>query len=546
MNPKHNPALRIILAVTVILLAVIAALQMIPPRAVSADAPATQFSAERAMNDIKIIARQPHTAGSEAQAQVRDYIVEEVGAMGLIAEIETLGSVANILVHLPGTDNTKAVLVSGHYDSNSAAPGAGDDGVSVAAMLESLRVLSASPGLRNDIVFLFTDGEESGWTGSKAFINAHPEAKDETGMLLVFDARPGNAPLSLIETSPGDAWLVRQMTGLPLTLWAASWKNLQERNEFNTDYDIFQPAGYTGILMENEANGTRYHTPRDIVDVISPNLVQAYGQTMLALVNRFGSIDLRAQTEGSDLLYFSLSLIGLVAYPYWTMVTLSCLAILALILCVVIAWQRSEFSLKRFLFSLSGLLVGIVLIVIFAQLAWMLIESNQIAQVAVESGFEGSATWQVILMGGAAILMIMLMVFLTNRFGWIHLSVAAIMFYFIVSLIVNSMTKTDNPLTTSWIAWSFIGGVVGLGTLIFVKHPIWRIVLLSFSALLVVALAIPRIWMATFTREDAWLTVFVVCAWMSLFAPQVEAIFGEAPAGLTAGASIPGEAPVQQ
>jgi hypothetical protein len=546
MNPKHNPALRIILAVTVILLAVIAALQMIPPRAVSADAPATQFSAERAMNDLKIIARQPHTAGSEAQAQVRDYIVEEVEAMGLTAEIETLGSVANILVYLPGTDNTKAVLVSGHYDSNSTAPGAGDDGVSVAAMLESLRVLSASPGLRNDIVFLFTDGEESGWTGSKAFINAHPEAKDETGMLLVFDARPGNAPLSLIETSPGDAWLVRQMTGLPLTLWAASWKNLQERNEFNTDYDIFQPAGYTGILMENEANGTRYHTPRDIVDAISPNLVQAYGQTMLALVNRFGSIDLRAQTEGSDLLYFSLSLIGLVAYPYWIMVTLSCLAILALILCVVIAWQRSEFSLKRFLFSLSGLLVGIVLIVIFAQLAWMLIESNQIAQVAVESGFEGSATWQVILMGGAAILMIILMVFLTNRFGWIHLSVAAIMFYFIVSLIVNSMTKTDNPLTTSWIAWSFIGGVVGLGTLIFVKHPIWRIVLLSFSALLVVALAIPRIWMATFTREDAWLTVFVVCAWMSLFAPQVEAIFGKAPAGLTAGASIPGEAPVQQ
>jgi hypothetical protein len=120
-------------------------------------------------------------------------------------------------------------------------------------MLESLRVLSASPVLRNNILFLFTDGEESGWIGSKAFIKAHPEAKDETGMLLVFDARPGNAPLTLIETSPGDAWLVRQMTGLPLPLWAASWKNLQERNEFNTDYDVFQPAGYSGIIMEMRA-----------------------------------------------------------------------------------------------------------------------------------------------------------------------------------------------------------------------------------------------------------------------------------------------------
>jgi hypothetical protein len=243
-----------------LLLAGLSILQMIPPRAVPVEAPATRFSAERAMRDLEVVAREPHTAGSEAQAQVRAYTLEQVEALGLRAEVETSGQIANILVRLPGTDSTGTVLVSGHYDSHPPAPGAGDDGISVVAMIEALRVLSAGQSLRNDLLFLFTDGEELGWRGAYAFMLAHPEAKDETGVLLVFDARPGNAPLSLIESSPGDAWLIRQMTGLTLPFWTGSWKNIQERREMDTDFDVFQPAGFTGLAFENEASGTRYHT----------------------------------------------------------------------------------------------------------------------------------------------------------------------------------------------------------------------------------------------------------------------------------------------
>ncbi|PWB49532.1 MAG: hypothetical protein C3F13_19220 [Anaerolineales bacterium] len=533
MKIKRSLILRISLGIAILLLAGLSIVQMLPPRAVSAVAPATRFSAERAMADLQVVAREPHVAGSDAQARVREYIVEQVEALGLHAEIETSDSISNILVRLTGTNNSKSVLISGHYDSNSSAPGAGDDGISVVAMLESIRVLRASEPLRNDVLFLFTDGEESGWTGARAFIEAHPLAKDETGMLLVFDARPGNAPLILAETSPGDAWLVRQMTGLPLAMWAASWQNLQERNEYNTDFDVFQPAGYTGIFMQNEASGTRYHTTRDTVDAISPNLVQAYGQTMLALTNRFGTIDMRTRTTGPDLVFFTLSLIGLVAYPYWLMLALSSLGILAWLVFVVIAWRRDLFSLKRFLLSLAGLLLGIIIIVLCAQLAWGFIEGNQAIQLSVESGFEGSATWQAVLMSIAALLMIVLMYFLSRWLGGIHLAAAAPLLFLLTGFAINSITKTDNPLITSWIAWSFLGSVIGLGVLLFTRHPVWKVVLLSLSALLILAVALPRLWMATYTREDAWLTVLVVCIWMSLFAPQVKAIFGESLAGST-------------
>jgi len=528
MKKNRTLILRISLGVIIILLFWVSTFHLIAPRAISMNAPATSFSAERAMADLRVVSNKPHGAGSPAQAKACDYIVDQIQALGLAAEVETSDSLANILVRLPGADSTQQVLVSGHYDSSLASPGAGDDGISVVAMLESIRVLHASPALRNDVLFLFTDAEESGWNGARAFLKAHPEARDETGMLLVFDARPGNAPLTLRKTSPGDAWLISHMTWLPMPMWAGSWTNLQERSEKNTDYDVFQPAGFTGILIENEANGTRYHTNRDTIDAISPNQVQAYGQTMLALTKRFGNIDLSTRTAGPDLAYFTLSLVGLVAYPYWLMTLLTGLGILALLIIIVIAWWKNQLYWKRLLLSLLGLLIGIILIVLCAQLAWGIIEKNQVAVAAVESGFEGSAIWQAILMSSAALLMIILMAFLSYRLGGIHLAVVAPVIFLLLGFTFNSMTNADNPLTTPWLAWPFIGGVIGMGVLLFIKQPVLKVVLLSLAALLVLAVAVPRIWMATYTREDAWLTVLVVSVWMGLFAPQVEAIFGRA------------------
>ncbi len=525
MKTNLSPILRLILAAVLILLAGLSALQMIPPRAVPASAPADHFSAGRAMADLQVVARAPHAAGSEAQARVRAYIVQEVEALGLKAEVETSDQLSNILVRLPGGNSSRTVLVSGHYDSHPPAPGAGDDGVSVVAMLESLRVLSAGPALRNDLLFLFTDGEELGWKGAQAFIQAHPEAKQETGMLLVFDALPGNAPLSLIKTSPGDGWLLRKMTGLPLYLWAGSWKNLQERNEVDTDFDVFQPAGYTGAIFENEATGTRYHTGLDTADAISPDLVQAYGQSMLVLARRFGGIDLAARTPAPDLTFFTLSLVGLVAYPYWVMLALSCSGIAAWLVLGIIAWHRKSLSIKPFLLSLAGLLVGILVCILLAQLAWIAIKAGHAAEVRAFEGFEDSALWQAGLMTAAGLLMILFMVSLSRRLGGFPVAAAASLLFLIAGFAFNTLTKYENPLTTPWLAWPFLGSVIGMGVLLFTKKPIWIVVLLSLSALLVFAVAIPRLWMGTFTREDAWLTVLVVGVWVILLAPQVEAIF---------------------
>jgi hypothetical protein len=46
-----------------------------PPAPVAATAPATEFSAERAMAHVREIAQRPHPAGSADNARVREYVV---------------------------------------------------------------------------------------------------------------------------------------------------------------------------------------------------------------------------------------------------------------------------------------------------------------------------------------------------------------------------------------------------------------------------------------------------------------------------------------
>jgi acetylornithine deacetylase/succinyl-diaminopimelate desuccinylase-like protein len=157
-------------ALTLVFLTVVSCwsvLQVSPPPAVPATAPPTDFSAARALAHLRAFARVPHPVGTAAHDAVRDYIVQQVSASGVQPEVQTAtvvsprwgspysaATVYNVLARLLGTDNSKAVMLAGHYDSVSAGPGASDDGHAVALELETLRALLAGPRLRTDVVFL--------------------------------------------------------------------------------------------------------------------------------------------------------------------------------------------------------------------------------------------------------------------------------------------------------------------------------------------------------------------------------------------------------
>jgi hypothetical protein len=80
------------------------------------------------------------------------------------------GRTANVVATLRGTVNPELVyVVSSHYDSVVAGPGADDDTSGTAALLEAARVMAAHP-MPATIVFASFTGEESGLLGSREFV----------------------------------------------------------------------------------------------------------------------------------------------------------------------------------------------------------------------------------------------------------------------------------------------------------------------------------------------------------------------------------------
>lgn len=126
------------------------------------------------MEKLQVIAKEPHPIQTPEHDKVRDYLLSELEGLGLKHEIQKafvsnvwngdriLGYIDNIITRIPGTDNSKAVMIEAHYDSVSTGPGAGDDGAAIAAMLETVRALQVSGPLKNDVILLMTDGEEVG------------------------------------------------------------------------------------------------------------------------------------------------------------------------------------------------------------------------------------------------------------------------------------------------------------------------------------------------------------------------------------------------
>ena len=170
-------------AVVFLLLASLFGLTIIMGRGPSpklASAPAQQFSAARAIATLGSIlgGSAPHPIGTRAHDLVRDRIVARLQQLGYATSMQqtficnaygTCGPVANLLAWLPGDARADTLMLSAHYDSVPAGPGASDDGIGFASVLEVARAVR-SERFRNTILFLITDGEEDGLLGAEAFV----------------------------------------------------------------------------------------------------------------------------------------------------------------------------------------------------------------------------------------------------------------------------------------------------------------------------------------------------------------------------------------
>jgi len=355
------------------------------PAAVSASAGTNEFSSGRAISHLQAITKQPHPPGSSEHAAVREYIVQALRGYGIEPEIQMAtvidrqrdpvllaGTVRNVIAKLQGTENSKAILVAGHYDTSPQAFGASDDGAAVVAMLESVRGLKAGPPLKNDVIFLFTDAEEEGLLGANGFMAEHPSARD-VGLVLNFEARGNGGPSIMFETSNNNGWLIPEFAkAAPHPVANSLSYEIYKRLPNTTDFTVFKNRGLDGLNFAYIDGLSSYHTPLDNIQRINEGSLQHHGSYLLALTRHFGNLDLR-QIRLTNAVYFDVLGSSLIHYPYSWIVPVTILVLILVVALVVVGVRAKHLTVRGIAFGCLAFVLTTAIIAAFAHFLWALI-----------------------------------------------------------------------------------------------------------------------------------------------------------------------------
>jgi MFS family permease len=325
------------------------------------------------MSHLQHFAVRPHPIGSEAQRRVRDYLVKTLTALGAAVHVEKTtgvhargrtiyaGTAHNIVATFPGRANRRAVMLVAHYDSVPEGPGAADDGAGLISILETIRALRMGPVPRNDLIVLFTDGEEPGLLGASGFVADHPDLASHVGVVLNLEARGSSGPAMMFETSDQNGWLISELArATPYPMASSLMYSVYKLLPNDTDFSVLKTNGVAGLNFAFIESFQDYHSRRDTRERLSPRSVQQMGANTLALARHFGNLPL-TQVKKPDCVYFNWLGFRLVHYPMWVALALPLLIFGLLVFAFVLAHRRRALSLSPTLpgaFFLLLLVVG--------------------------------------------------------------------------------------------------------------------------------------------------------------------------------------------
>jgi hypothetical protein len=351
-GPKKAAKHRWIGVVVALVLGALAAVSLLalePPDPLSASAPASEFSAERAFSHVEQIAERPHPVGSPANAEVRDYLVGQLEDLGLRPTVQqatsartmegtaSIARVHNIHARIPGSSPTGHVVLVAHYDSVPRGPGAADDGAGVAAILEIARAITSDSQPRNDIDIVFTDAEEPWLLGAQAFV-IDDRLDPWRSVVLNLEARGTSGPALMFQSSSENASVIPALASVQRPITSSGWEACYQVLPGDTDFTVFRNAGFAGMNFAFFDGSARYHTPEDSPTNFDHASLQHMGSTVLATARKFAGQDLGAPRGGS-LTYFTV-LGELVHYPQSLAVSLAVLAAVVFVATLLYARRR--------------------------------------------------------------------------------------------------------------------------------------------------------------------------------------------------------------
>jgi hypothetical protein len=340
-----------------------------PPAPQPASAPGDVFSAQRAASVLKELVGTgaPHPLASAADATIRAQLVRHLNELGIATELQegwacdtslACGRVVNIIGRIEGTEPASAsVLLAAHYDSVPAGPGAGDDGVGVASILEIARILKQQPARRHPIILLIDEGEEAGLLGARLFVAERPEAHAIKAAVNL-DARGDTGPSLMFETGQATNWSLRMFADVvarPMSnsIYYFVYKLLPN----DTDFTVFKDAGYEGFNFALIGDVERYHTPQDRFENLELGSLQHQGQNALSVVQALAMADLASRpTAGA--VFFDVFSRTLWHWPASWSPWLGLALTAALVYALIAIKRRVGVSVPSIAYALAALLLG--------------------------------------------------------------------------------------------------------------------------------------------------------------------------------------------
>jgi hypothetical protein len=450
---------------------------------IPASAAASGFSAPRAMADVRFLAAKPRPVASAANAEARQYILDQLRAMGLQPEVQTataqkttvsrqhnmhvaLGVVHNIVVRIPGSapgpTARRATLLAANYDTSERSVGAAASAAPVAALLESLRVLQAGAAPANELVVLFADGERVGGLGARAFAAQHPLAK-RIGLVMRFDSGGSSGPLVLIGASGDSRAAIRG--------WAKAAPDARGSSAMQAVYELMPPAREMGAF--NQLGAARLHFAnveggngrglgsRDIPSRLEVDTVQAMGESMIALARHFGNASADASGSGATV-YFNIPGIGVVTYrahSVWMLTRLTCL--MFAMVCFV-AWHRGDVAPGEIVDGALGFVFITALVCLAAFMLWQTLPSLHEGYNARAYGAGTHDSW---FLGGFAAFGTALFILLQRGFRRAVCHAAAALGPLLIMVVLLVALSWQLPGASYMLAWPLMGTLLAYGAL---------------------------------------------------------------------------------
>ncbi len=360
-----------------LLAAVLGITPLIPPSTAGASAEPTEFSAQRAFAHITAIAGRPRPIGSQSNHAARAAIVAELRSLGLEPTLQTVivpdyyggeedVPVVNVMARIEGSRSTGSIALMGHYDTVPETPGANDNAAAVAAVLETARAVIAGDRLRNDVILLFTDGEEPAPRyGATAFVAEHTWAAD-VEFVVNLEAIGSGGPSSLIAAVGPNRWVIEQYAvAVP---HPAAFSYMTKTGELiggsSTDLAPFREAGVAGLESAFLHGSSIYHTGADSPERVSLRTVQHHGANLLAVARHVGSLDFDEPVADDAMAFFTVGRSAVIRYPaMWDlMVAAAGAALLVVAIRFTGMWLRTLRAARNALLVALGAAVAVTLV----------------------------------------------------------------------------------------------------------------------------------------------------------------------------------------